>query len=87
MNSSILTPPAPRTWVPLFLGGGGQNCFAYSGRCVWIHTHGRGDFFLVHGPPNLWQGSRVRTPGTPGRPPLRALGGGDLAVFTLGKGV
>ena len=75
MNFSFMTPLAPRTRVPLFEGagvgaggGGGQNFFAYSGGCVWIWTQVRGNF-LVHGPPNPWRGSRVRTPGTPGRPP------------------
>ena len=97
MNFSILTPLPPRTRVPLFggvgggwggcRGGGGQNFFPYSGCCVWIWTQVRGNFFLVHGPPNPWRGSRVRTPGTPGRPPLWALAGEDLAVFTLDKAV
>ena len=58
-----------------FGGGGFQNYFAYCGPCVWIWTWVQGDFFLVHGPPNLWQGYRVRTLGTPGRPtpPYRPL--------------
>ena len=38
MISWILTPAPPRTWVPLFLGGGGQNFFAYCGRCVCLWT-------------------------------------------------
>ena len=75
MNFSFLTPLAPRT--PFWgggggggvSGGGGQNFFAYSGCCVWIWTQVPGNFFLVHGPPNPWWGSRVPTPGTPGRPP------------------
>ena len=96
MNFSFLTPLAPPTRVPLFGGvgvggvwGGGQNFFAYSGCCVWIWTQVPGNFFLVHGPPNPWRGSRVRTPGTPGRPPppLWALASEDLAVFTLDKAV
>ena len=86
MNFSILTPLPPRTRVPLF-GGGGQNFFAYSGCYVWIWTQVRGNFFLVHGPPNPWRGSRVRTPGTPGRPPLWALASEDLAIFMLDKAV
>ena len=96
MNFSFLTPLAPRTRVPLLggwgwggggVGGGGQNFFAYSGCCVWIWTQVPGNFFLVHGPPNPWRGSRVPTPGTPGRPPLWALASEDLAVFTLHKAV
>ena len=96
MNFSILTPLPPRTRVPLFGGvgggwggcrGGGQNFFPYSGCCVWIWTQVRGNFFLVHGPPNPWRGYWVRTPGTPGRPPLWALAGEDLAVFTPDKAV
>ena len=90
MNFSILTPLPPRTRVPLFggvSGGVGQNFFAYSGCCVWIWTQVPGNFFLVHGPPSPWRGSRVRTPGTPGRPPLWALASEDLVVFTLDKAV
>ena len=78
MNFSFLNPLAPRTRVPVFggggggvSGGGGPNFFAYSGCCVWIWI------FLVHGPPNPWWGSRVRTPGTPGRPTLWALASED----------
>ena len=86
MNFSFLTPLAPRTWVPLRggpgVGGGGrggcQNFFAYSGCCAWIWTQVRGNFFLVHGPPNPWWWSRVQTPGTPGCPP-----NGPLLVRTL----
>ena len=88
MNFLFLTPLAPRTRVPLFgggggvcggvSGGGGQNFFAYSGCCVWIWTQVRGNFFLVHGTPNPWRGSQVRTPGTPGRPPLWALASEDI---------
>ena len=93
MNFLFLTPLPPRTRVPLFggsgvggcRGGGGQNFFAYSRCCVWIWTQVRGNFFLVHGPPKPWRGSRVRTPGTPGRPPLRALASEDLVVLTLDK--
>ena len=93
---SFLTPLPPRTRVPLFWGmggglggcrGGGQNFFAYFGCSVWIWTQVPGNFFLVHGPPNPWRGSRVRTPGTPSRPPLWALASEDLAVFTLDKAV
>ena len=94
MNFSFLTPLSPRTRVPLFGGvgvggcrGGGQKFFAYSRCCVWIWTQVLGNFFLVHGPPNPWRGSRVRTPGTPGSPPLWALASEDLAVFTLDKAV
>ena len=96
MNFSFLTPFTPPTrvgtpfwggWVGGGCRGGGQNFFAYSGCCVWIWTQVRGNFFLVHGPPNPWWGSRVRTPGTPGRPPLWALASEDLAVFTLDKAV
>ena len=98
MIFSFLTPLPPRTRVPLFGGvggggggvgggGGGQNYFAYCGCCVWNWTRVRGNFFLVHGPPNPWWGSRVRTPGTPGRPPLWALASEDLAVFMLDKAV
>ena len=96
MNFSFSTPLAPRTRVPLFAGvgvcvgggvggGGGQNFFAYSGCCVWIWTQVRGNSFLVHGPPNPWRGSRVRTPGTPGRPPIWPLL--VRTVFTLDKAV
>ena len=92
MNFSFLTPLAPHTRVPLFgwvgvSGGGGQNFFAYSGCCVWIWTQVRGNFFLVHGPPNPWRGSQVRTPGTPGRPPIWPLASEDLADVTLDKAV
>ena len=98
MNFSFWTPLAPRTRVPLFggvgvwvrvSGGGGgvQNFFVYSGCCVWIWTQVRGNFFLAHGPPNPWRGSRVQTPGTPGRPPIWPLASEDLAVFTLDKAV
>ena len=77
MNFSILTLLTPHTRVPLFggveVGGGGQNYFPYCGRCVWIWTRVWGDFFLVYGPPNLWRGSRVRTSGTPCRPPYGPL--------------
>ena len=93
MNFSFLTPLAPQTRVPLFGGGcvgvgwGAQKFFAYSGCCLWIWTQVRGNFFLGHGPPHPWRGSRVRTPGTPGRPTLRALASEDLADFTLDKAV
>ena len=92
MNFSFLTLLPPRTRVPLFGGGGGcrgggQNFSAYSGCSVWIWTQVWGNFFLVHGPPNPWRGSRVRTQGTPGRSPLWALASEDLAVFTLDKAV
>ena len=84
MNFSFFTPFAPRTRVPLFggvgVGGGSQNCFAYSGCCVWIWTRVQGNFFLLHGPRNPWRGSRVRTPGT-----LWSFASEDLAVFTLDK--
>ena len=85
--------PYPGTpfWGGGGVGGGGveagQNFFAYSGCCVWIWTQVRGNFFHVHGPPNPWRGSRVRTPGTPSRPPLWALASEEFAVFTLDKAV
>ena len=78
MNFLFLTPLAPPYPGTPFGGGGGGGCrggclnfFAYSRCCVWIWTQIRGNFFLVHGPPNLWRGSRVRTPGTP--PPYGPL--------------
>ena len=49
-------------------GGGGKNFLAYCGRCVWIPTWVPNNFFLVHGPPNQWQGSWVQIPATPGHP-------------------
>ena len=42
-----------------------MNC----GSSVWIWTRVPEDFCPVYGPPNLWRGSRVQTPGTPVRPP------------------
>ena len=67
--------------------GWGQNFFAYCARCVCIWTWSLENFFLVYGPSNPWQGSRVPTPGTPSRPPppLWPLAGEDLAVFTLAR--
>ena len=59
-------------WGGVVVGGGGggcQNFFASCSSCVSIWTQFRGDFFLVHGLPNPWQGSRVQTQGTPRRPP------------------
>ena len=92
MNFSFLTPLPPSTRVPLFggvgvggVGGGVKTSFTYSGCSVWIWTQVRGNFFLVHGPPNPWRGSRVRTPGTPSL--VWALASEDLAVFTLDKAV
>ena len=69
MNFSFLTPLAPVPGYPFLGGWGGQNFFAHSGCCVWIWTQVQGNLFLVHGPPNPWRGSRVRTLGTPGPPP------------------
>ena len=56
----------------LFWEGGerwSQNYFGYCGRCVWIWSQVRGNFFSQMDPLNLWRGSQVRTSGTPGRPP------------------
>ena len=99
MNFSFLTPLPPRTRVPLFggvgvggvgggVGGGGggvKTTLRIEAAVCGIGPEVRGNFFLVHGPPNPWWGSRVRTLGTPGRPPLWALASEDLAVFTLDK--
>ena len=79
-------PPKPPYLGTTFLGcGWGVSrllCVLWA-LCVDSDL-GPEDFFLVHGPPNTWQGSRVRTPGTPGRPlPPWALANKDLAVFTL----
>ena len=67
MNFSILTPLPPIPGYSFLggwggrLGGGGQNYFEYYGRCVCIWTQVRGDFFPVHGRPNLWRGSVRRS--------------------------
>ena len=69
-------------------GGGSKLLCEFWVLCVDLDS-GPGIFFLVHGPPNPWRGSRVLTPGTPGRPPPPrwALASEDLAVFTLDKAV
>ena len=60
----------PHLGTPFLEGGeGGQNFFAYRGRCVCIWTLVLKNFFLVYGPPNPWRASRVPTLGTPSRPP------------------
>ena len=84
---------SPRTHVPPFLGGGvgggHQNFFVYCRCCVCIWTCLLKNFFLLYGPPNPWRGSRVPTPGTPGRPPpppIWPLASEDLAVLGLFSG-
>ena len=79
----VFGPSTPRNRGPLFLGGGGrgggaQKFFAYCGRCLCIWTRVLKNIFLVYGPPNPWRGSRVPTPGTPGRPP--PLYGGSVSA-------
>ena len=80
----ILTPVLPRTWVPPFWGGG-QNFFAYCGRCVCIWTWVLKNFFLENDPLTHGggPGSQLRVP--PVRPPHMAPCGEDLAVFTVDR--
>ena len=59
-----------------FFGGGGQNFFAYCGRCMCIWTWVLKNFFLVYGPPNPWRGpgSQLQVPpGAPHPPPIWPL--------------
>ena len=84
MNFSILTP-LPHTQVPIVgrVGGGGQNLFAYCGRCVWIWTLVLNIFFCLW-TPELMAG----VPGPNSRYPWSAplcMGPAseDFHVFTL----
>ena len=95
MNFSFLTPLAPRTRVPLFWGcvggcrggGGVKTSLRFVGAVCGFGPRSGAIFFLYMDPLTHGGGPGSEIPGTPGRPPLWALAGEDLAVFTPEKAV
>ena len=78
-------PPTPYLGKAFFLGGGWRWGWRRGSKlrpvlrllCV-DSSLGPKEIFLVYGPPNPWQGSRVPTLGKPPPPPL-------CAIFPLAK--